>query len=87
MPDYPHVPEPVAYQQVLNSRPIPPHHLQRKNRHHIPITARIVWSVDGEELIECEAADWVGRDVLVWGLGTRCRTRGVWVDVDDVERR
>ena len=51
------------------------------------MTARIVWSRDGEELVETRVIDWVGRDVLVYMWDNRCSTRGVWLDASDVTRR
>lgn len=51
------------------------------------VTARIVWSRDGEELVETRVIDWVGRDVLVYMWDNRCSTRGVWLDASDVTRR
>ena len=80
------IPGPQPHKAVLNARPIPPQRLQRTDRQHVPVTARVVWERDGEELVDGEAVDWVGRDVLVWWQDRRTRTRGVWLDAGDVHR-
>jgi hypothetical protein len=74
-------------QAILNERPIPPRHLQRVDRTPIPVTARIIWQRDGQELIDTRALDWVGRDVLVEILDRRWRVTAVWIDAGDVRRR
>lgn len=56
----------------------------------IPITVRVVWSVDGEQWIKTMALGWTGRAaplVYVEMLDRRCRTRAIWLRAEDVKRR
>ena len=78
----------ARWQRPLNARPIPDRRLQRTDRQHIPVLVRIDWDRDGEQWLEAEAIDWVGRDVLVWfERELRLQTHAVWVDAGDVRRR
>lgn len=77
----------AAEQLILNARPIPDRRLQQLGRATIPVTVRLVWERDGEELVDTLARDWVGCDVLVDMDDHRWPTRGVWVDAADVMRR
>ena len=53
----------------------------------VPITARIVWTDDGEEFVETVAAGWTGRNVYVRMPDRRYRFTSVWLDAADVRRR
>jgi hypothetical protein len=53
----------------------------------VPITARIVWELDGEEHIETEAAGWSGQLVYIRLSDPRYRFTAVWLDAADVTRR
>lgn len=77
----------ARWQTILNARPIPPRSAQRVDRRPIPVTVRVVWERDGAELIDTEAIDWVGRDVLVQIADDRCQTKGAWLPAEDVRRR
>jgi len=74
-----------SYQTVLNELPIPPYAAQ----HEIPsvkVRARVVWSDDGEEMIDGTSDAYAGRAVLVHTHDLRLYVRSVWLDADDVER-
>lgn len=75
------------HQAILNERPIPPFHLQHLDRQHIPVTIRVVWERDGQQLIDTLAWDWVDRDVRVDILDRRWQVTAVWIDAGDVRRR
>jgi hypothetical protein len=53
----------------------------------VPVVARVVWAVDGEEHIATEAVGWTGQAVFVRLADPRCRTNAIWLDGADVERR
>jgi hypothetical protein len=53
----------------------------------VPIIARIVWELDGEEHIETEAAGWSGQLVYVRMPDRRYRLTSVWLNAADVRRR
>jgi hypothetical protein len=57
------------------------------DRKPIPVTARVVWSITGEEWQEGNVTRWSGRCLFVQLERNRNRTAGVWLDVDDVKRR
>lgn len=74
-------------QGILNELPIPPRRLQHDC--WIAVTARLVWELDGLELVDTYAFAWFGRKVLVQ-TGDRQNRRaavGVWIHVSDVRRR
>lgn len=74
-------------QRVLNARAIPP--LRDQKTGWIHCRARVVYELDGEEVIDTVAYAWTSRLVLVqrprhdprWDL------IGVWLDAADVRRR
>ena len=53
----------------------------------VPIVARVVWAVDGEEHIDTVALGWTGQAVYVRLPDPRCRTNSIWLDGADVKRR
>jgi hypothetical protein len=53
----------------------------------VPVVARVVWAVDGEEHIDTEALGWTGQAVYVRLADPRCRTNAIWLDGADVQRR
>jgi hypothetical protein len=53
----------------------------------VPIVARVVWAVDGEEHIDTVALGWTGQAVDVRLADPRCRTSSIWLDGADVKRR
>lgn len=55
-------------------------------RTRIPVRARLVWEVDGEEWAECRASrlDVDGPEIYVEPGDRRSRTVGVWLHPDDV---
>ena len=50
----------------------------------IPVRARIVWGVDGEEWIDCRADRWTLTHVHVEFSDPRAQVDGVWLRVTDV---
>ena len=53
----------------------------------VPIVARVVWAVDGEEHIDTVALGWTGQAVYVCIADARCRTNAICLDGADVRRR
>jgi hypothetical protein len=53
----------------------------------VPIVARVVWAVDGEEHVDTVALGWTGQAVYVRLADARCRTNAIWLDGADVRRR
>ncbi|MET0916527.1 MAG: hypothetical protein ABWY81_10060 [Jiangellaceae bacterium] len=54
----------------------------------VPIVARVVWAVDGEEHIDTTLAlGWTGQAVYVRLADPRCRSNAIWLDGADVQRR
>jgi len=53
----------------------------------VPIVARVVWAVDGEEHVDTVALGWTGQAVYVRLADPRCRTNAGWLDGADVQRR
>lgn len=53
----------------------------------VPVTARIVWAVDGEEHIDTVALGWAGRDVYVRMPDRRYQFTACWLDAAAVTRR
>jgi hypothetical protein len=53
----------------------------------VPIVARIVWAVDGEEHVDTVALGWTGQAVYVRLVDRRCQTNAIWLDGADVKRR
>jgi hypothetical protein len=53
----------------------------------VPVMVRVVWAVDGEELVQTTALVWSGQAVYVRLADPRCRTNAVWLDGADVQRR
>lgn len=75
------------WQEIVNELPIPSMSAQVVAPALVPVTVRIVWSVDGEERIATYALGWSGRSALVRIEDQRRQTIGVWLDAGDVERR
>lgn len=73
------------HQRILNAHPIPERRLQRSG--WVPVVARVVWEVDGEELAETVAVAWTSRLVLVEVDSRRFGIGGAWLDPADVRRR
>jgi hypothetical protein len=56
----------------------------------IPVTARIVWSIEGEQYLEADATRWTKTQVFVRSSAISARlagTEGVWINACDVVRR
>jgi hypothetical protein len=53
----------------------------------VPIVARVVWALDGEEHIDTAALGWTGQAAYVPLADPRCRTNAIWLDGADVKRR
>jgi hypothetical protein len=53
----------------------------------VPVVARVVWALDGEEYIDIEAAGWSGQLVYVRVPDRRYRLTSVWLEAADVTRR
>jgi hypothetical protein len=53
----------------------------------VPVIVRSVWEHDGEEHIETVALGWTGQAVYVRLADARCRTKAIWLDGADVQRR
>ena len=53
----------------------------------VPIVARVVWAVDGEEHVDTVALGWSDQAVYVRLADPRCRTNSIWLDGADVKRR
>jgi hypothetical protein len=78
--------DPTSKQAILNSHPVPPRRAQ-EDRPEVPVLARIVWELDGEERIDTVAyASFDDRLVLVRVEDQRAQVRGYWLDFSDVER-
>jgi hypothetical protein len=52
----------------------------------VPIVARVVWAVDGEEHFDTVAMGWTGQAVYVRMPDPRCRFTAVCLDAADVRR-
>ena len=46
----------------------------------VPIVARVVWEVDGEERVDTEALGWTGQAVYVRVADPRCQSNAIWLD-------
>jgi hypothetical protein len=75
------------WQAISNELPVPPRRAQVDAPEPIPVTARIEWERDGEELLDTTAVAWAGRAVLVRIHDRRRQTLGVWLKAGDVRRR
>jgi hypothetical protein len=73
--------------QRLVARSAHPQRPEHTFNQPVPITARIVWELDGEEHIETEAAGWSGQLVYVRMPDRRYRLTSVWLNASDVQRR
>lgn len=75
-------PGPPNYQNVTNSLPA----RNRPDRTRLPVRARLVWELDGEEWVDAQALrlDPIGPAVFVEFGDARCRFTGVWLHPDDV---
>lgn len=73
------------WQDITNALPIPPRAAQRNC--HIAVTARVVWSRDGEEQIDTTAMACTDHAVLVELPDRRNRIVAAWLPPADVTRR
>lgn len=82
-------PEPVRIQRVLNVDAPPTRALQlMPDKGRIPVRARLVWSVDGEEWVDALATRWTRTQVFVEPGDRRLAGAiGVWISAADVKRR
>ena len=74
------------HQTILNARAIPARRAQRALHPEPAIEARIVWEVDGEELVRTVATAFTTRLVLIHLSDARWPTLGVWLSPGDVRR-
>lgn len=75
------------YQRVLNALPIPARREQREAAVWIPIRARVVWELDGQDIFETDALGWTRHAVHVRLEDRRLRVKAVWLSPADVQRR
>ncbi|MFB7798917.1 hypothetical protein [Isoptericola sp. NPDC056134] len=71
-------------QRLLNAHPIPRRGLQHDC--HDRVRARLVWELDGEEVVETLAFAWTPRLVCVEVDSRRYGVGGAWLAPADVER-
>lgn len=73
-------PGPERSQAVLNWS-APPADVMRALHNHaaVAVTVRVVWDVDGEQVLDGVAVRWWQRHVYVELVDRRLRTTGVWV--------
>ncbi|PJI85534.1 hypothetical protein [Luteimicrobium subarcticum] len=72
-------------QTVLNAHPVPARRAQI-DMPSVRVTARVIWSTDGEETIAGTSDAYCGRLILVHTRELRLDVRSIWLDVTDVER-
>ncbi len=77
--------DPRPQQTITNALPVPARRAQVDC--DIPVTARIVWEVDGVEHLDTRATAYTTRAVLVEVADPRYRVRGAWLVPGDVKRR
>ncbi|MFS0700271.1 hypothetical protein AB6N24_09895 [Cellulomonas sp. 179-A 4D5 NHS] len=75
------------WQRLVNEVEVPPARSQTTAPAPVACVARLVWEVDGPELVETEAIGWTPAAVLVRVYDRRWRLGGAWVPVSDVRRR
>ncbi|MGW6132349.1 hypothetical protein ACWFNE_20175 [Cellulomonas sp. NPDC055163] len=75
------------WQRLANEVDVPPAREQTTAPAPVPCMARLMWEVDGPEIVETEAIGWTSAAVLVRVYDRRWRLGGVWVPVSDVRRR
>ncbi|MBA2478405.1 MAG: hypothetical protein H0V38_07325 [Sporichthyaceae bacterium] len=75
------------WQEITNGQPVPEQSLVTTPETPIPVTARIVWAVDGEERLDGWAIRWTRDQVLVELRDQRCATVGAWLAPADLKRR
>jgi len=77
-------------QRVLNQDAPPGRRAIGPDQGRIPVTARIVWSIEGEQYVDADATRWTKTQVFVRSSGISARlagTEGVWINAADVVRR
>ncbi len=72
-------------QGIVNAHDVPRRFVRA--RVPVPVTARVVWEVDGEEHLETVATAWTRRLVLVDVSDRRNRITAAWLELADVRRR
>jgi hypothetical protein len=75
-----------VWQALVNEVEVPPAGSQTTAPAPVRCVVRLVWEVDGPELVETEAIGWTRQAVLVRVYDRRWRLGGVWVPVADVRR-
>lgn len=74
------------WQGVLNERPVPPRAAQQDLPTSVPVLARVLWQVDGEELVRTFVDAWAGGDVHIALPDPRRRIAWAWLAAKDVLR-
>ena len=74
------------WQRIINSHDVPDPSTVVAAPEPIPVSARIVWGEDGEELVLGRAIRWTDQLVLVELRDTRSATIGPWLNTRDVRR-
>jgi hypothetical protein len=77
-------------QRVLNQDAPPGRRAIGPDQGRIPVTARIVWSIEGETYVDATATRWTKTQVFVRASDISVRlagTEGVWIPAADVTRR
>jgi len=78
------------WQDIDNERPIPPRRAQRDLWPHVPVIARLVWTLDGPQLVATTADIWARvddvTDIHIELFDPRRRARWLWLSIDDVHR-
>lgn len=78
----------ALYQRALNAVEIPTRSTKCPYPPGpIPVTIRVAWERDGEELIEARAVAWTRTAVLAHWTEPRIPTNGLWLPAQDVRRR
>lgn len=74
-------------QRLLNAHEVPRRYIEAPFPGPIPIRARLVWEVDGEEWADGRAMAWTSRLVLVeLQMEQRLQVHGAWLEASDVAR-
>ena len=73
-------------QQLLNSYEVPRKYTEARTPGGIPVTARLVWAIDGEDWQVSSVMAWTQHLVLVHlSMEQRLQTLGAWLHVSDVQ--
>jgi len=74
-----------GHQTILNAHDVPDRY--SRARIPIPVTARVMWEVDGDELLDTVPDPWTRTLVLVEVPDGRWHLAAAWIPAGDVRRR